>query len=68
MTIEEFNKTTFGNGDKVIYNGKTRDILSVDFCEALFGIEDDESPDHGIDWVRCENCIFITSESKEPKQ
>lgn len=39
MTIEEFNNTRFGSGDRVICkNGKDYPIASVDFEERLIGL------------------------------
>ena len=58
MNIEDFKKTSFGNGDKVEYNGKIYPVVSVDFIELLFAIDDCDNPDH-LSWVRCENADFI---------
>ena len=61
MTIEEFNQTSFGAGDRIIdKRGNVHDLASVDFEEALFGYsidpDDEENP---LSWARCENCEFI---------
>ena len=61
MTIQEFNNTRFGNGDKAIYNGQEYDISSVDFVEALVGIEENipgAEPEE-ISWKRCENITYV---------
>lgn len=66
MTIEEFNNTRFGFGIKAIYDGKVYDIESIDFQEAIFGlnngtVECSKCGHEFIDilWVRCENCEIM---------
>lgn len=63
MTIQEFNNTRFGRGDKVIYQGEEYFLARCDFEEKLFGllrimpnpnIEPEETS-----WIRCENGEFI---------
>ena len=61
MTIQEFNETSFGKGDKAIYKNETYPIATVDFQESLIGLhgvclgaEEDD-----ITWVRCENVKFV---------
>lgn len=59
MTIEEFNKTRFGNGMKVIYKllpDIEIDIAAIDFEESLIALRDDE---RGFFWVRCENVTLV---------
>ena len=57
MTQEEFNKTSFGKGDAIIYKGITYPLSEVDFEEQLFGIN--IFGDYNINWIRCENATFI---------
>ena len=61
MTIKEFNQIGFGIGMKVEYKGNTYDIISVDFEEALIGIEEIDcgDGDKEISWKRCGNCKLI---------
>jgi hypothetical protein len=59
MTIEEFNNMKFCGGMRVLYNGKDYDIVSVDFEEALIGIEEIEGGED-LSWKRCENCILLS--------
>jgi len=58
MTRDEFNKQSFGRGDKLNYDGCDRDIISVSFTEGIFGIDDCDDIDN-LSWVRCESGIFI---------
>ncbi len=62
MTLDQFDNTRFGAGDKARYrDGNTYDIKSVDFEERLIGLLMNISggePDD-ISWVRCENCDLI---------
>jgi hypothetical protein len=62
MTIDEFNKMRFGAGMKIFYKGKEYDIRSVDFEEALIGIDEKIlGGDEGdISWKRCENCQLVS--------
>ena len=56
MTIADFDKMTFGNGDTAIYKGQKYQVASVDFGEKLIGLlGQHESVDDGLTWVRCEN-------------
>ncbi len=61
MTIDEFNNTKFGAGDKVIYHGKKYPIASVDFEECLVGLDMECDLLEDIQWKRCENVIYVTS-------
>ena len=61
MTIQEFNETRFGKGDKAIYKDENYAIATLDFEEKLIGlhgvclgVDDDD-----VTWVRCENIEFI---------
>lgn len=63
MTQEEFNKTSFGNGDKVEYNKKIYLVHSVDFIEALFAIDVCNDIEN-LSWVRCESVEFIPWSAK----
>lgn len=66
MTIEEFEKTGFGAGDRAEYKGVMHPIRTVDFEEKLVGIpaniltggctEDD------VTWVRCENVKYFPAD------
>lgn len=62
MTIEEFNKTRFHAGMKVMYNGEIYPLASANFDEKLVayvdGYDEDDKPE--FNWVRCENCEIIT--------
>lgn len=61
MTIQEFNKTRFASGDRVIYKGKKFVICTLDFEEALIGFDMDleGAEPETISWVRCENCEYL---------
>lgn len=59
MTLEEFNNTGYGGGDKVAYHGNTYPVHRVDFTEALFAIDNYNDPEN-LSWVRCENVKFIS--------
>ncbi len=76
MTIEQFNKTRFGAGDRAIYlkDGNTYDVAMVDFQEQLIGLQMNISggdPDD-VTWVRCENVEYLsktfTPSPKEDKE
>lgn len=59
MTQSEFQKTSFGRGDKVEYRGNMYLLAAVDFEEQLIGFvseEDFDSGDYEYSWARCENC------------
>ena len=58
MTIDEFNKTGFSGGMKCEYDGKVYDIASVDFEEALVGIQEIEYSEE-LSWKRCENIKIV---------
>jgi hypothetical protein len=70
MTIDQFNETRFGAGDKVIYDWKEYDIYSVDFEEALIGINENipGSDEDDISWKRCENCELVKNEPVDKNQ
>lgn len=67
MTIEQFENTGFSANSKIIYNGKTYDVIMVDFEENLIAIDEfpedefpeDEYENKQLSWKRCENCILI---------
>lgn len=62
MTIEQFEKTGFSANSKIIYNGKTYDVIMVDFEESLIAIDefpDDEDENKQLSWKRCENCELL---------
>lgn len=68
MTIEEFDSIGWGANMSVEYNGKEREVASVNFEEKLIGLlplEELEEPDEDdymplpFDWVRCENCTLL---------
>jgi len=58
MTIEEFNNMSWGAGGKVIYDCNECDVISVNFAEALLGIDEFDDIDN-LSWVRCENIEII---------
>lgn len=68
MTIEKFNKTRWCAGMKVLcntigvqYEPYEADVVSVDFDQYLIGVmENPESDDEDIRWLRCENCEIVT--------
>jgi hypothetical protein len=58
MTIDEFNETSFGAGDRAKYtDGRVYAIASVDFQEKLIGLimHISGGNPNEITWVRCEN-------------
>ncbi len=64
MTIEEFKNTRWRIGMEVILHSKQygsfqRPLASVNFDQALIGIEPDYDDDDQLDWFRCENCGLI---------
>ena len=62
MTIEQFENTAFSANSKIIYNGKTYDVIMVDFEEFLIAIDefpDDEDENKQLSWKCCENCEII---------
>jgi hypothetical protein len=58
MEISDFNKTRFGSGMKVLYDGFTYKIIEVNFTESLLGIQDENNFDD-VFWVRCENVEVV---------
>ena len=64
MTIDEFNKTSFGPGMKIKYDGVIRDVISADFTEFLFGFIIDGGDFNNLSWARCENVELITNEKQ----
>ncbi|WP_354624860.1 hypothetical protein [Psychromonas sp. MME2] len=58
MTLEQFDKTSFGASMKCIYKGKERLIGGVEFEERLIGLVN-ECDEDDRDWVRCENIKLI---------
>lgn len=63
MTIEEFNNTAWHAGMEAVIHSEAygtiqRPIASVNFDQALIGIEND-TDDEQLDWFRCENCDII---------
>ena len=70
MTREEFANTEFYHGIKAKYKGKIYNIESVDFDEDLIAldmIEDYDSDEYKIQWVRCENCEIIEDKTSYPE-
>jgi hypothetical protein len=60
MTIEQFYITSYRCGDKVSFKGQYYEIEAIDFEQCLFGINE-TGDGNQIDWKRCENVDFITS-------
>ena len=62
MTLEEFNNHRFGANTIVNYDGRERDLFSVNMIESLIGlVEDCQGHDLGdIEWVRCENVTIVS--------
>lgn len=58
MTITEFDNTGFTGQMLVTYDGKSYDLVSVDFQEKLIAINDYGSED-GVNWKRCENVELL---------
>ena len=58
MTIDKFNKTSWGANMTCIFNGQERKISSVNFDQELIGLSVDSNEDD-LDWVRCENINLI---------
>lgn len=56
MTIDEFNTQRWGGNMKAVYKEKIYDIGSVNFPEALVGLDD--GADDYI-WIRCENIELV---------
>lgn len=73
MTIEEFNKKRWGARMKALckpmtmrYNPYVADVVSVSFDQALIGVmENPESEDEEVRWLRCENCEIVKPEKEE---
>lgn len=73
MTIEQFNNTRWGAGVKVLckpmkmkYKPYVADVVSVHFDQALIGVmENPESENDEIRWLRCENCEIVNPEKEE---
>ncbi len=64
MTIDDFNNTSFGAGDRAYYSkdGNTYPIATVDFQEQLIGLImriSGGDPDD-VTWVRCESVVHIS--------
>jgi hypothetical protein len=65
MKKSEFNKTKFGNGDKIKYHGKIYDLIGVDLIEQLFGFKDKNAEiDDSLEWCRCENAEYLKQENE----
>lgn len=62
MTIDEFNKTRFGPGMKIKYDGEIYPLISTDFQEALFGFIINGGDLNNLSWARCENVEIIKNE------
>lgn len=68
MTIEQFNKNRCGAGMKVLcksmgvkHKPYMAAVVCVDFDQCLIGVmENPESDDEDIRWLRCENCEIVT--------
>jgi len=64
MTREEFNNQSIGAGDKFKYKDDIRDIISINFSEGLFAIDEFDDIENPT-WVRCESGEFISFESSK---
>jgi hypothetical protein len=60
MTQEEFRNHGFGAGDRFKIDGEMFPVASVNFGEALIGIDRYEDPDD-LSWHRCESGELITN-------
>ncbi len=73
MTIEQFNKTRWGAGMKVLckpmtmrYNPYVAVVVSVNFDQALIATADEDSDDtESWLWHRCESCEIVNHEEEE---
>lgn len=62
MTLDQFDSTRFGAGDKAKYrDGNVYDIATVDFEERLIGLlmHISGGDPEDVSWVRCENVEHI---------
>ena len=55
MTIDEFNRTSWGANMECFFNGKLRDIVIVNFDQGLLALDNGQEDTDDLDWVRCEN-------------
>ena len=62
MSIEDFKKYKFSASTRISHKGIERDLMSINFEEALIGmIEICSGCDDGnLEWVRCENVVIIS--------
>ncbi len=68
MTIDQFRKTAFGNGDLAEYrDSKLYRIVSVNFDEALICLASDVEDQDCWFWVRCESVKNIGRIVGEPR-
>lgn len=65
MTPEQFSKTRWGAGMKVLckpsnmkYEAYVADVVSVDFDQCLIGVLENTEDDN-IRWFRYENCEIV---------
>ncbi len=59
MTREEFDRTIFSSGMKCKHkDGGTYPVVSLDFEEALLGIDRYDDP-NDLSWVRCESVEIV---------
>lgn len=60
MTIQEFEKTSFGAGMKLKYRDEVYQLGSVDFFENLVGMVNPDDEDN-LMWARCENVELVSA-------
>lgn len=70
MTPQEFDKLKFSAGMRISHTCtmtaqvRVFDVVSVNFAEQLFGVEDNDTCDCCdapiLTWFRCENCELLT--------
>ena len=67
MTIEEFNNSGFGTGDRALYHGEIYLISALDFEEKLVGLllHISGGDPEEISWVRCENITHLSGIDSE---
>ena len=58
MTQEQFDKYSFGYGDKLLWRGGEYEVAGVDFEEDLIAIKYNPDSDD-LTWVRFENVEMI---------
>lgn len=68
MTTEEFDRQSFGKGDKAKYkDGNIYDVAIVDFEERIIGLlmNIDGAEPNEVSFVRCENVEYIPFETEQ---